>query len=56
MKKMTFFSLIICAFALSVCFVNAQSKTASLNDEVVTDIDGNTYIHHRNHRHPDLAG
>ena len=43
MKKMTFFSLIICAFALSVCFVNAQSKTASLNDEVVTDIDGNEY-------------
>jgi uncharacterized protein (TIGR02145 family) len=43
MKKFTFISMIICALALGFSFVNAQSKTASLNDEVVTDIDGNTY-------------
>ena len=43
MKKITFISLIICALALGVSYVNAQSKTATLNNEVVTDIDGNTY-------------
>ena len=43
MNRITFYILITFAITLSICFVNAQSKTASLTNEVVTDIDGNTY-------------
>ena len=43
MNRITFYILITFAITLSICFVNAQSKTASINNEVVTDIDGNTY-------------
>jgi len=43
MKKNVLFSLIICALALSVFTVQAQSKAASLNQEEVTDVDGNVY-------------
>ncbi|NDP20783.1 MAG: T9SS type A sorting domain-containing protein [Paludibacter sp.] len=40
---MTFFSLIICALALSVSTVNAQSKSPSSNQADITDADGNVY-------------
>ncbi|NDP20782.1 MAG: hypothetical protein GZ091_06850, partial [Paludibacter sp.] len=40
---MTFFSFIICALALSVSTVNAQSKSPSSNQADIRDADGNVY-------------